>query len=62
MSLFAFVGSLASSPDPKIILEALNFLFSSEVYIIVDVKSFSYKLITNGLMELGMLIFISHLI
>jgi hypothetical protein len=52
------VGSLASCPDPNIILEVLNFLLSSEVsefYIIVGVKIFSYKLINYGLMELGML-------
>ena len=39
MSLFVLVGSLTSSPDPNIILEALNFLLSSEVYIIVEVKN-----------------------
>ena len=55
MSLFVLVGSLTSSPDPNITLEALNFLLSSEVYIIVEVKIFSYILIYNGLMELGML-------
>ena len=55
MSLFVLVGSLTSSPDPNITLEALNFLLSSEVYIIVEVKIFSYMLIYNGLMELGML-------
>ena len=55
MSLFVLVGSLTSSPDPNITLEALNFLLSSEVYIIVEVKIFSYVLIFNGLMELGML-------
>ena len=49
------VGSLTSSPYPNITLEALNFLLSSEVYIIVEVKIFSYMLIYNGLMELGML-------
>jgi hypothetical protein len=52
------VGSLASCPDPNIILEVLNFLLSSEVsefYIIVGVKFFSYKLINYSLMELGML-------
>ena len=54
MSLFVLVGSLTSSPDPNITLEALNFLLSSEVYIIVEVKIFSY-MIYNGLMELGML-------
>ena len=56
------VGSLTSSPDPNITLEALNFLLSSEVYIIVEVKIFSYMVIYNGLMELGMLMlaFISH--
>ena len=56
------VGSLTSSPDPNITLEALNFLLSSEVYIIVEVKIFSYMLIYNDLMELGMLMlaFISH--
>ena len=31
MSLFVLVGSLTSSPDPNIIVEALNFLLSSEV-------------------------------
>ena len=55
MFLFVLVGSLTSSPDPNITLEALNFLLSSEVYIIVEVKIFSYILIYNGLMELGML-------
>ena len=54
MFLFVLVGSLTSSPDPNITLEALNFLLSSEVYIIVEVKIFSYILIYNGLMELGM--------
>jgi hypothetical protein len=52
------VGSLASCPDPNIILEVLNFLLSSEVsefYIIVGVKIFSYKLINYGLMEFRML-------
>jgi len=52
------VGSLASCPDPNIIIEVLNFLLSSEVsefYIIVGVKIFSYKLINYGLMEFRML-------
>ncbi|KAL0017653.1 hypothetical protein SO802_004722 [Lithocarpus litseifolius] len=31
MYLIVLVGSLASSPDPNIILEVLNFLLSSEV-------------------------------
>ena len=41
MYLIVLVGSLASSPDPNIILEVLNFLLSSEVSwfnIIVEVK------------------------
>ncbi len=48
------LSSLACSPDPNIILEALNFLLSSEVswlYIIVEVKSFSFKLINCNQME-----------
>jgi hypothetical protein len=52
MYLCVVVGSLASSPDPKIILEVLNFLLSSEVsefYITVEVKTFLYKLTNYGL-------------
>jgi hypothetical protein len=51
MYLCVLVGSLASSPDPMIILEALNFLLSSEVsefYITVEVKTFLYKLTNSG--------------
>jgi hypothetical protein len=52
------VGSLASSPDPKIILEALNFLLSSEVsefYMTVEVKTFLLQVTNYGLIGLGTL-------
>lgn len=58
---FVLVGSLASSPDPDIILDVLNFVLSSEVsefYVILEVIIFSYNLINYGLMELGMLMVI----
>jgi hypothetical protein len=55
MNLCVLVGSLASSPDPKIVLEVLHFLLSSEVsefYITVEVKTFLYKLTNYGLIGL----------